>query len=299
MARATERRYSARGYKGGVAGFTLIELLVVVSIVVLVSSITIPAIAKAKQKSRDILNKNNMRQITLVANLFAADNNDRYPGSVATLGWGAGWNWHDPRTITSRFIRSYGEHRAMSEYIGDYVEDVDTMYCPNAPDRYKYIQDVWDAGDGWDCPDSLFPQDPFIGTYSFYWNYVGRLGEYGPLFVGPRRSTGGRGQSKLLVTDYLGYNQYRAKGSYGSCERFNGAAATRPKRMEEADYWHGEAGADMPQVTLYAGYTDGHVEAYSSYETTVMKVIIDPETGKTYDDSLGMGDFFLPLNGIR
>lgn len=299
MTRTQEKGYGVRGGKGGFAGFTLIELLVVISIVGLVTAITIPALRQARQKGKDILNKNNMRQITLVANLFAADNNDRYPGSVATLGWGSGWNWHDPRTITSRFIRYFGEHRAMSEYIGEYVEDVDTMYCPNAPDKYQYIQQVWEAGDGWDCPDSLFPQDPFIGTYCFYWNYVGRLGKYGPLFVGPRRSSGGRGQSKLLVTDHLGYNQYRAEGAYGSCERFKGAISTKPKRMEEADYWHGKAGGNMPQVMLHAGYTDGHVEAYSSFDTTVMKVIIDPETGETYDDSLGMGDFFLPLNGIR
>ena len=298
MARITEKQYSARGQDRGSAGFTLTELLVVISVIALLIAIIVPTFNKAIQTAKDTLNKNNMRQIVTVVNLYAIDNSDSYPVTVSTLGFGSGWNWHDPRTVTSRFKRYSGEHRSMSEYLGSYVEDVDTMYCPSAPNKHNCVQQAWQAGDSWDCPDSSFPQDPFIGTYCFYWNYVGLLADENRLFIGPRTSTGRSWQSKLLVTDYFGYDQYRAEGVYGSCEKYKGSTRTRPESMEEADYWHGES-AEMPRITLHAAYTDGHVEEYSSYDTTVMKVIIDPDTSTPYADSLGMGDFFLPLSAIK
>ena len=79
---------------------TIIELLVVISIVAVVISITLPAIASARNSARRTLCLNNLRQIGLAASMYT-DQNGRFPiaevladinrGSVAQLRAFAGY----------------------------------------------------------------------------------------------------------------------------------------------------------------------------------------------------------------
>ena len=153
-----------------------------------------------------ILGVNNQREITIVANCYELDNDGSYPESVATIGHGDNWNWQAPTVLTGIESRAPHLHRAMSEYLGSYIKDARSMFCPNAPTQYKYLQAGWDAGDKWNNPDTWLQSDWVKGTYCFYWNYTGLLGD--GLFIGPQNSTGGWGQSKLLVSCYFGYNLY-------------------------------------------------------------------------------------------
>jgi prepilin-type N-terminal cleavage/methylation domain-containing protein len=54
-------------------GFTLIELLVVISIIAILVSILLPALAKARQATQLSQSLSNLRQITIGMNLYAAD----------------------------------------------------------------------------------------------------------------------------------------------------------------------------------------------------------------------------------
>jgi prepilin-type N-terminal cleavage/methylation domain-containing protein len=280
-------------------GFTLIELLVVISVISVLTGILLPALNKVRRQARALLATSNQRQIVSAVNLFAADHDDRYPESVATIG-DVAWNWAEPMMLTAHNARSPRLHRSMSAYLRSYIEDAGTMYCPNAPRRYKYLQDAWDAGDEWDNPQTPPVEDSVSGTYCFYWNYTGYLEDRDYLFRGPRNSSGGRGRSKLLVSDYFGYNHWRSKKSYSSCEKFGAVSITEGTQLSSA-YWSGKssAGSDAPQIRLQAGYADGHVESFSSSDTLIMKVILHPETGEPYPGDITPGNFYLPRNALH
>jgi prepilin-type N-terminal cleavage/methylation domain-containing protein len=280
-------------------GFTLVELLVVISIISVIMGIVLPVFGRVRRKARTILSMNNQRQITSAMNLFASDHNERYPESVATIGFGNTWNWSDATRLTGNRRRSPQLHRAMSEYLRRYIADASIMFCPNAPRKYEYLQEAWDAGDNWDNPKTAFPADPAGGSYCFYWNYRGFLGGRRVVFRGPQGPASSGRYSKLLVSDYFGYDHWRNPGSYGSCEPFNGAGIT-PETWLLSSYWSRKGAADVPpEIKLQAGYTDGHIETYSASEVVPMKVSITADGTVPYPDGVGPGVFFLPRNALH
>jgi prepilin-type N-terminal cleavage/methylation domain-containing protein len=282
-------------------GFTLIELLVVISIIAALTGIIVPSLNRARRQAKALLGTSNLREIARGANLFADDNDQCYPQSVATLG-DQRWNWAELMMLTSYRPRSPRFHRSVSAYLRSYIPDAETMYCPVAPQKYEYLQQAWDAGEEWDNPRTPTALDPVSGTYCFYWNYTGFLPDRQYFFQGPRNTAGGPRLSRLLVSDYFGFDHHRSPNSYGSCEKFSGATITEGS-VVSSSYWSrfDDNGSGRPKIKLHAGYTDGHVETYSSTETVTMKVIIDPETGEPYpsDYGSGPGDFFLPRNALH
>ncbi len=258
-------------------------------------AIIVPAVSTAKRKARTILTTSNQKQITGALNLFALDNDDYYPQSVATVGFGSRWNWSDPTKLAGTRSRSPGLHRSVSAYLRSYIPDASVIYCPSAPRKYKYLQQAWDAGDDWDNPRTSFPSDPVGGTYCLFWSYTGFLGGRRLTFQGPRRPAGRPRESTLLVADYFGYDHWRAPGAYSSCERFEGADITPETWLLSAN-WSGPADPNRPapDVRLQAGFIDGHVESYSSSDAIPMKVSITADGTTPYPDGVGPGTFYLP-----
>lgn len=79
-------------------GFTLIELLVVIAIIVVLASLLLPALARAKEHARRIKCISNLKQIALAAKTFTLDHDGKMPwhlvpneggtyGSSAATAW--------------------------------------------------------------------------------------------------------------------------------------------------------------------------------------------------------------------
>lgn len=77
--------------------FTLIELLTVIAIIGILAAIIIPTVGSVRQSARESVNKSNLRQLGMGANIYANDNKDRFPSI------------HDPVTNATDVLRWVNE----------------------------------------------------------------------------------------------------------------------------------------------------------------------------------------------
>jgi len=276
-------------------GFTLVELLVVIAIISLLMGILVPALSTARRQARSVLGVGDQHQIVKALLCYAVDHDGLFPDSVATVGFGDHWNWHEPTTLTGIRKRSPRVYRSMSAYLRSYISDASVMSCRNAPREHEFLDEAWAAGEDWGI-------GPLTGTYCFYWNYTGHLGGGRRLFKGPSGTPGGAGESTLLMSCYFGYDHWRSREVYSSCERFRNAGVTEETPFASAYYWSGP-GAEVKlselTIKLHAGYSDGHVQEYSASDVVPMQVIMNRETGSPYPPGVGPGVFFLPSQAVR
>lgn len=70
------------------AAFTLVELLVVIAIIAILAGMLLPGLASARERSKRTSCLNQLRQMGVAANIYAADNNDMIPTASYEAGGG-------------------------------------------------------------------------------------------------------------------------------------------------------------------------------------------------------------------
>lgn len=283
---------------------TLIELLVVISVLALLAGILLPALGQARRAARYMEGGQRQRQVVLAVSLYAADHQGWYPESVATAAMlGRTWRWQEPRMMKACQARGTGYHSSMAGYLRAYLPKAATLSCPGSPGTYPYLKEIWQAGDLWDNPQTTFTDDSALGSYCLYWNYVGYLSEQRRPFRGPQTDAGRPECSRMLISDYFGFNHWRSPNAFGSCERLPHAEVTA-ETYEAPAYWiqspQGEPDRANLTIKLQAGFMDGHVESYRPSETAILEVAdtLDGTTPTFSGAGLGPGLFYIPRTAI-
>jgi prepilin-type processing-associated H-X9-DG protein len=274
--------------------------------VALLLSILLPALQIARHSAMALVSAHNQRGTVMGVSCYALDNGGRFPESVATLGTGTRWSWREPTVLIGFQKRSPKSYRSVSQYLRNYIESASNMFCPCAPSPYEFADEAWSAGDAWDNPQpDTDIEDPLFGNYCLYWNYIGYLAEAKRPFFGPRSASGGKTESKLLISDYFGYGHWRneltygSRNAYGSCEKMADADITKGTPVA-CDFWsllNTDNGTPLNSLhfTLNAGYVDGHVEKFLPGDVVTMKVSMTPDGQIPYPDNVGpAGIIYIP-----
>ncbi len=310
MRRGGRQSVAAKSSISNARGFTLVELLVVIGVLSLLLGVLVPALNQARRAARCVVGGQRQREVVLAASLYAADHQGRYPESVATAAMlGHTWRWQEPRMLKACQPRAAGYQMSMAAYLRPYLPRATVLSCPSSPAAYPYLEDFWRAGDTWDHPQTGFTDDSVLGSYCFYWNYVAYLTEQDRPFRGPQLDAGQPGCSRMLISDYFGFNHWRSPDAFGSCERFPRADVTTETHEAPAYWVHTPATQPDPwdppdraaiRLKLQAGFTDGHVETCRPAETTILEVAETLDgTSPTFSGfGIGPGQFYIPRTAL-
>lgn len=116
----------------------MIELLVVIAIIAILASLLLPALRRARDAAQSLACKSNLRQVSMVAHLYATDYNDTLPpvriGNVASCslqGYYSAGIWSSP-TEFMVVIQEYDEERPLPDWDNWLSTPTQAVYfCPS------------------------------------------------------------------------------------------------------------------------------------------------------------------------
>lgn len=110
------------------ASFTLVELLVVIAIIAILAGLLLPAVAKARERGRQIRCVANVKQIVAGILMYATDNKMKLPGATLT---GGTLNWGNLGGKTGSSASGGGITPADQRPLYNYLKDAEVFSCPS------------------------------------------------------------------------------------------------------------------------------------------------------------------------
>ena len=269
--------------------FTLIELLVVIAVIAVLMGILMPVLSRVREQARMISCASNQKQLIMGLVGYATENDDNLPPSPVKLGKleSRTSGYHHPMELNMHWTNGWGEvadvrdrnYTFVGKFLSSYLPDVDVFNCPVAPVK---ASDPWPPhGSGWN-PFSTYGElyksgvwAPLHCTYMLLWNYQGwndLLNPQAPVsaeytrFIG---STKASSKVKLVVQDAMMFKTNSGVlfpgaqiGWYSSHNIKNSIRSKGCPFYMKAD----KDRRNTPNVSLNAGYLDGHVSRYRAIE---------------------------------
>ena len=264
-------------------GFTLIELLVVISIIAVLLSVLMPALNMAKQKARMVICSNNLHQIAVGMNTYAASH-DRYMSRQAGYPRIAYWgNGPDARESIIEYIASQsenllfcpaalhpGENIGQKPGISKYAESI-----VNSVDRNHWSRYFW-------IGDSDYGGVPV--TYIMGYNIFGGMIDapsYGAEWTWIHTDNSDKSREPRIggsSRDCIAADVQEAWWDYNGDWGLPG----RPYRSNHSPGWQASSGGMMGPgdgmldfVSSNAAYGDGHVESHKTLDYYVQRSSMD------------------------
>ncbi len=113
-------------------GFTLIEMLVVISIIGILMAITFPMVFTARESARRRVCMNNLRQIGMAVQMYAADHGGRTPPQPVGPGVGQIGN-HSPCSLdgSDHMKALFGIDYFVADVLMPYIGSREVFMCPS------------------------------------------------------------------------------------------------------------------------------------------------------------------------
>ncbi len=116
-------------------GFTLIELLAVIAIIFILMAIAVPSLARARGQAKNVLCRNNLRNIYLCQIAYSNDYDYWLPSVSRTHRLGGHWGFRAAKGYKSKYDRrgleeTFGLNALMSE-LGYISYDNPVWICPD------------------------------------------------------------------------------------------------------------------------------------------------------------------------
>lgn len=138
------------------SGFTLIELLVVIAIIALLLSILIPSLGKAKDRTRTILCRSNLRQYGLAMKMYLDDNKAYFPTYNI---------WLKRTSATGNFLM---EKDHPDGVFWPYISSFDIHLCPVFPKILKGT--AWERTYNGTQVRGNYSMNSYLGNHGAIWS---------------------------------------------------------------------------------------------------------------------------------